>query len=392
MNGAGKRPVNVVVLGGYGSVGAGIVKNLARLGEVEELCVAGRSEEKGRTLAESFARDGMSFRRVDLDDACDLSAALRGFDIVVNATYAEYNLAVMQAALRGGCHYLDLGGMFHITRRQLELHRQFSEAGLTAVLCMGACPGMSNVFAARGAGKLDRVEEIHIRVGSRRGADFQGFNMAPRTLIAEFTRNPFVYENGDWNELEPLSGREKYRLPEPVGEVEGFYCIHSEVLTLPMSFDTVRRVTYQVSFPPAIMNMMDVLRSLKLLSSEGFPVKGVEVSPRDYLEAYLGATIKTASGYLQEHKALQVDVRGIRDGQAMTWRCETVVGSNRELDLLSSAYWTSVPHSIVVAMLSRGDILQRGVFPPERIVDSSLLFEELERRGIRVSESEVAVS
>jgi saccharopine dehydrogenase (NAD+, L-lysine-forming) len=174
---------------------------------------------------------------MDLDDIEDVggknSSGLEGFDVAVNATYAHYNLKLMHRALESGCHYLDLGGMFHTTAEQLKLDSEFKAAGLTAILCMGACPGVSNILAAHGAGKLDRCDEIRIRVGSKRGVDFSGFNMSPQTLIAEFTRNPYVYENGDWRMLEPLSGRERFRLPEPIGEVEGFYCIHSEVLTLP---------------------------------------------------------------------------------------------------------------------------------------------------------------
>jgi saccharopine dehydrogenase-like NADP-dependent oxidoreductase len=173
-----------------------------------------------------------------------------------------------------------------------------------------------------------------------------------------------------------------------VGEVEGFYCIHSEVLTLPMSFNTVKRVTYQVSFPPSVMNMMDVLLNLKLLAATPFEIQGIRVSPRQFLEEYLGSTVKPVTGYQQEHKALQVDVRGGRNGKDNGRRYETAVGSNRELDLLSSAFWTSVPHSIVVCMLGRGDIRKRGVLSPEKAVDPSLLLEELEIFGLKVSEME----
>jgi saccharopine dehydrogenase (NAD+, L-lysine-forming) len=367
-------------------VGSGIVKLLARMDDVEQLAVAGRSPERAENLIESLGRRRPSFVRLDLEEEADRSELLNSFDIVVNATYARYNLKIMGWALRAGCHYVDLGGMFHITREQLALDRDFREAKRTAVLCMGACPGMSNIFAAHGARKLDRVDDIRIRVGSKRGADFTGFNMAPETLFAEFTRSPYVYKDGDWRKMEPLSGRERYRLPDPIGEVEGFFCIHSEVLTLPMTFPETKRVTYQVSFPAAVMNMMDVLLGLKLLSSDPFRVSGVNIPPRQYIESYLGATTKTVTGYREEYKALQVEVRGWKAGRKTGWVCETVVGSNRDLDLLSSAYWTSIPHSISVAMLGRGAIEKYGVFPPETAVDADLFLGELRKSGIEVAE------
>jgi len=135
--------------------------------------------------------------------------------------------------------------------------------------------------------------------------------------------------------------------------------------------------------------MMDVLISLKLLSSDPFRLGDIELSPREYLEKYLTATIKAVGVYREEQKALQVDIFGKRDGNRSAWRYETVVASNRELDLSSSSYWTSVPLSIVAAMLARGDINKTGVLAPETAVEPVLFLGELETFGIRVREEEL---
>jgi hypothetical protein len=49
---------------------------------------------------------------------------------------APLNLNVMQAALAAKIHYIDLGGLFTWTRRQLKLHQDFLRAGLTAIIGM----------------------------------------------------------------------------------------------------------------------------------------------------------------------------------------------------------------------------------------------------------------
>ena len=41
----------------------------------------------------------------------------------------DINLAAMHGALDAGAHYIDLGGLFHVTRRQLELGDEFESAG-----------------------------------------------------------------------------------------------------------------------------------------------------------------------------------------------------------------------------------------------------------------------
>ena len=93
---------------------------------------------------------------------------LEDFDIAINATYAHYNLELMRRALEARCHYLDLGWMFHPRAEQLKQNSEFKAAGLTT--------------AVHGAAKLDLCDAVRIRVGSKRGADFSGFNMSPQNL------------------------------------------------------------------------------------------------------------------------------------------------------------------------------------------------------------------
>jgi lysine 6-dehydrogenase len=79
-------------------------------------------------------------------------------------------------------------------------------------------------------------------------------------------------------------------------------------------------------------------------------------------------------------------VRGSKEGRQTSRIYELVAASNRELDLLSSAYWTSVPLTIAVAMLGEGRITKPGVFPPETAVDPALFLEQLKNRGLDVCE------
>ena len=88
---------------------------------------------------------------VDARDPASLSAALEGADVVVNAADYRLNLDVMRGALGAGAHYVDLGGLFHVTRQQLELDADFRAAGLSAILGLGSAPGKTNLLAAAAA-------------------------------------------------------------------------------------------------------------------------------------------------------------------------------------------------------------------------------------------------
>src|SRR5206468_2482054 len=86
----------------------------------------------------------------------------------VNTAAYRVNIEAMRAALSAGAHYVDLGGLFHVTREQLALDGEFRAAGLVAVLGMGSTPGKTNVMAARAAELLGgRVERIVVAAAGR---------------------------------------------------------------------------------------------------------------------------------------------------------------------------------------------------------------------------------
>ena len=84
-----------------------------------------------------------------------LTALLAEADVALNATDYPFNLDVMRASLAARVSYADLGGLFHMTRRQYELDREFRDAGLTAVLGIGSTPGITNLLARIAVDQLD---------------------------------------------------------------------------------------------------------------------------------------------------------------------------------------------------------------------------------------------
>ena len=67
---------------------------------------------------------------------------------MIAAVQYQLNLAVMEAALAAGAHYVAFGSLFHVTRTQLELDARFKAAGRVALLGMGAAPGSPTCWPA----------------------------------------------------------------------------------------------------------------------------------------------------------------------------------------------------------------------------------------------------
>jgi len=299
--------------------------------------------------------------RIDVTDAASLNAATKDVAIVANLTLYEFNVPIMQACLENRCHYLDLGGLYHVTKKQLALHEKFKAINRLALLGMGASPGMTNVAAAMGAKQLDHVTDIHIRTGTKGGG--KGFGYSAKTVLDECTMNAFVFENGVMQELPPLSGRERYVLPEPVGEVEGFYSIHSELATLPYQYPSIQNVSFRVAFSPRLVNMVETLIDLKLTSLVKFSYKNIDINPREFLDTHLMRLPKPEE--LSEFKAFRVEVAGIKDEKHKTLVYEILVPSKEEWGIKAGAYWTGVPAAVAAELMAEGKYLATGALAPE---------------------------
>ncbi len=367
------------VLGGCGAMGRAIVRDLSENSGVKSVVIGDIDSSKAKRFAEEVGSPKVSVKKVDITDFEGLVKAMKGTTVVANASWYEFNVEVMKAALQADSHYVDLGGLYHVTKKQLKLDKAFKKAGLTAVLGIGASPGITNVLAGYGASRLDSVDEIHIRTGSKGGG---GFAYSAKTILDELTLAPVLFENGEFNTVEPLSGKERYRLPSPVGEVEGFYSIHSEIATLPFTIKGVKTVTFRVAFSPSLVQNVNILLELGLLNNNPVPIKGFKISPREFLYTYLNTIAAPPS--LDEYKSLQVQVKGRKKGKETTFVFETLVKCSERWQLRATAIWTGVPAAIVAHWLGAGKIPTKGVIPPELGIEAEAFIAELSKRDIPI--------
>jgi saccharopine dehydrogenase-like NADP-dependent oxidoreductase len=380
-----------VVLGGAGAMGRITVRDLFETAPAAaRILVADRDREGARALAASFG-DRRRLRAVGVDVANRAQAirALRGATIVINSVQYQLNLEVMDLALALGAHYVDLGGLFHITRRQLALHDRFVAAGLTAVLGAGAAPGITNVLAWHAAAPLDRVEEIHTLVA---GTDRTRYRFLPalpvsyslKTILAEFSRPPAVFTRGRFAFVAPMAGRIRHRFPAPVGWREPMCTLHSEVATLPLSFRDrgVREVTFRIAFDPTFVDRVRFLRDLGLASEVPVAVGEGRVSPIDLVShVAMSQRSPEPAGPLRQTEVVRAVVVGTRRGERVT----------RIADCTTHGHWgfgvdvdTGCPPAIVAALIAAGAISEPGVWAPERAIAVEPFFRALERRQMTI--------
>ena len=381
--------MKIVVLGGAGLMGRIAVKDLAASRGPQQVVIADKDVNLARKVADLLpqGRSKISIVQTDVTDHRILVDTLRGADAVLNAVHYYFNLDVMRACLEVGAHYTDLGGLFHLTRKQLELHDEFAKAGITAVLCMGSAPGVPNVQARYAADRLDTVEAIRIYDGilPLTGKDVR-FGYAIPTIIDELVMPPMVFRDGEFAAAEPLSGTEDYWFEPPVGLLRCHLSLHSEVATLPVTFKDkgIRECFFKINYwgmSPEAFAKVKLLADLGFAGSEPVEVKGTPVKPRDLLVTLLADYIPPLDAFVQEAadptrwtKEIVTEISGTKGGKPITYR----MGTLTPLGSLP----TGVAPSIAAQWLAAGRVPTPGVFAPEVALDPVPFFAELAERGI----------
>jgi hypothetical protein len=202
--------------------------------------------------------------QVDASDPGAVASVLAGCAVCVNCADYRLNLSVMRGALDAGAHYIDLGGLYHVTKQQLELDGEFRERGLGALLGMGSAPGKTNLLAAAAVARLgEDPESLEIWAATRDPAAADHPFPAPysvRTLLDELQLRPVVVEEGRVLEVAPLSGEATRALPEPVGDATGVYTLHSELATLPAAFPSLREASFRLCLSPGLLEKLLALK------------------------------------------------------------------------------------------------------------------------------------
>jgi len=389
----GTEFMRYVVLGGAGAMGRITVRDLVETSSRgDRIVIADYDLGKARALAASLRDHRVGAVRVDVKDPAAVKA-LQGAFVLINGVQYQLNLDAMELALALKCHYVDLGGLFHMTRRQARLDGRFREIGRTALLGMGAAPGITNILTRWAADRLDTVREIHIRVGTMDRTRYVprpalAVSYSLKTILEEFSMRPAVFTRGRLGFVEPMSGDEPHRFPPPIGMRRPMHTIHSEVATLPSSFRDkgVREVSFKIAFDPAFTDRVRFLRDLGLASHEPVEVAApdgrgvVSVAPVDVAnKVAMSQPPARQVGPLRQHEVVRAVVKGTRDGRRVTWvadcHCAGMPSWGVGVDLD-----TGSPPAVAAQMLAAGEIVARGAVPPEKAVPPEAFFRRLKRR------------
>jgi lysine 6-dehydrogenase len=365
-------------------MGSAAATLLARHRDEVDLLVLDVDEGRARAVAERAGGRGRGFDA----RSGDLAELLSRVRAVAACLPYRLNLEVMEAALAAGCHYADLGGLFHVTRKQWELHERFRRAGVSAVMGIGSAPGLTNVLARRAADRLDAVDSIDLVDGAvDLAADGGAFGVpySLDTILDEFTEPAMVFEDGELRAVPAGSGVIDWTFPEPVGVQPAMYTLHSEPATLPRTIAGVRDVRWRLALPRAVHEGFSLLVGVGLASREPVDTPGGPVAPRDLLAAVL-SRLPVDDAPPRDVEYLDVRAAGARKGVPAI-ASELARFDPTPEGLSAGAFGTAIPIAVAVRWQAAGRV-PAGVHPPESAFDPEAFVAELAQEGVTFATSE----
>jgi saccharopine dehydrogenase-like NADP-dependent oxidoreductase len=362
--------MKVAVLGAGGTIAPAIVRDLAESADVETLLLLDLDRERAERVAAEHGGEKANAARADAtasaDEADSLFNALQGCDALVNSASYRVNLGAMDACLAAGTHYLDLGGLYWMTGRQLDRSAEFEAAGLLALLGIGSAPGKTNLLAQWAVEELTDgqpadIDSIDVSAAGRDLDPPDGFSVpyALRTILDEVTMSPVVLRGGRPVEIEPLTPGDTVDFGDPIGRAETIYTLHSEMRTFADSF-ACREGSFRLSLSPAVLERVTALAEASDEEIERAAREAQPPSPRTISVHLVGAT-----------------------SNGLVARVRAVTEPIEEWGIGGGVVSTAAPAAAAVRLLARGEITARGALPPEHCVDRQALFAELERHGCR---------
>lgn len=385
--------VLIIGAGGVGQVAA--FKCAMNTDVFSEIVLASRTKSKCDKIAEEIkTKLGVTIKTDQVDaDFVEQTVALikrHNPELVVNLALPYQDLAIMDACLEAGVHYMDTANYEPKDVAKFEYKWQwayqdkFKNANLTAILGCGFDPGVTSVYTAYAA--KHHFDEIHYLdiVDCNAGDHGKAFatNFNPEINIREVTQKGKYWENGKWIETEPHQIHKPLNYPN-IGPKESYVIYHEELESLVKNFPTLKRARFWMTFGQEYLTHLRVIQNIGMSRIDPIIYKGVEIVPIQFLKEVLPNPGDLGENYKGE-TSIGCRIKGIKNGKEKTYyiynNCSHEVAF-KETGTQAVSYTTGVPAMIGAMMFLKGLWKKPGVFNVEEFNPDPFM-EQLNKQGL----------
>ncbi|MHA2008094.1 MAG: saccharopine dehydrogenase family protein [Promethearchaeota archaeon] len=379
--------MKILALGGSGDMGRMAVAILLESPQVSSITIADKNLVRANHLVELIGSPKLIPVEIDVTERESLIELISAHDLVMNTVGPYYKFATMilDAVIESGKPYIDICDDWKPTLDLLDMDIQAKEAGITAIIGIGASPGITNLMAVLACSKLDEVEDLITAWGYGTGEGVGSkpkYFIRPRKFYQKFKDMPEIanaatmhlfyetleeiptYQNGKFVNIKPLTDAKPLQFP---GFKDTYVCHigHPEPVTLPrvLNANSVSNLMYMgESLTNIIRNYTQKIISKELTVNEAtikFQAESRNLNrSEDFIKEYIGMP-----------PGLSVIATGLKESK----RKKIAIANNR-VPFGGMAGVTSVPLAITVEMVINGEITEKGVFTPEEAISDPIDF------------------
>ncbi|MGB5422670.1 MAG: saccharopine dehydrogenase C-terminal domain-containing protein [Desulfobacterales bacterium] len=385
--------MKALVLGGCGIQGRAALYDLSRNSNVDQVTCADIQPD----LVHSFGfLDTAKIQSIGLDanDPNALASIMDNkFDIVLDFLPPQYIRTVAEAAIKCGVSLVNTNYAYDI----LDLDYAAKEKGISIIPECGLDPGIDLILYHYSLKHFDKVFKLNSYCGG-----------IPEKAACN---NPLKYKIS-WNMNAVL--KSQIRDARLIADSEHVYIpaedqhdnafIHSiEFLELgTLEAIPNGNAVYYVNLLKINNNLIETgrftlrwpgwcsfwnpLKKLGFLSDE--PINGLseKVSPLEMVAKLLEPQLQ----YEDSEKDLCVmvnNVEGVRNGKRQILTCSLLIERDLVTGLMAMSMGVAYPACIAAEMIVKGEITKKGVLSPALDVPCDLFMDQLNKRGIKITET-----
>lgn len=333
---------------------------------------------------------------VDADRSSEVATLIKKVrpDIVINVALPYQDLAIMDACLECGVHYIDTANYEPKDEAHFEYSWQwayrdkFKKKGIMAVLGAGFDPGVTNAFCAYILKKyFDKVRFVDI-LDANAGSHGKSFatNFNPEINIREVTQEVKHFNKGKWVKTPPIMDPKSvhFTFNYPVaGPRESYLLYHEEMESLAKNLPGLERMRFWMTFGENYLTHLRVMESIGITRIDPVKFEGKEIIPIQFLKALLPDPASLATGY-KGKAVIGCIITGVKDGKESTKYIYNVCDHAkcfREVGSQAVSYTAGVPPVIAAMMVLKGVWKGAGVFNVEQL-DPEPFLNTLAKNGL----------
>lgn len=360
-----------VLLLGAGAMGTLAAQTISGFDEVDKLIVASLNRAEVESAAVR-CRGHVVPETIDVTDHDRLVALMQRADLILNCVgpFFRFGVPILNAAIEARVDYLDICDDPEPTRNMLDMDEKARNAGITAIIGMGASPGINNLL---GAMVCDRLDEVDLLVAGwnieEKTEDRLEFSAAVIHWMEQCSGTILECRDGQLINGKPLLDLE---VDYPGRGRRTIYTVgHPEPVSFHYSWPNVRETHCGMVMPSAWIDTFRKYRDAIDAGKMTLEEAGRDLVKKSAESGFMDALLTTLSRLLDGPRLPLFFVLG--KGRRGT-QPRTVAASLRTTPP-DMATMTGVPLALGAIMHLRGKTRGKGVMAPEKAFEAQEFFE-----------------